>query len=320
LVARLSGAYVLRVSRLLTDHYGDVRAGLLAQAIHTANTAHLNPRTEAGRRVAGPDGILPDGLRRPIGISRLADTAGLPFESTRRIVRGLIDAGHCVRAADGVIIPGATLGRPEHASLVIANLGYTRKFVRDLQAVGVADAAATAWTRLPEETDEAALARSVARLTAEYLLRALELLAKGYGDIRAGIVAQAIVTANTAHLDARLGGPLRYAAIDDPGPDEVRRPVSIARLADSLGVPYETMRGQAHRLVKAGLCARVEGGLIVPQAVVEKPVAVSVMLENVAHLRKLVRDLQRFCASLSPGEIRSDSDAEPLRDRDASHP
>jgi hypothetical protein len=294
LVTRLSGAYVLRIGRQLTEIFGDIRAGLLAQAIHTANTAHLDPRTEAGQRIAGPDGILPDSLRRPISISRLAESAGLPFESTRRIVHGLIDAGQCVRVEDGVIIPGSILGRPEHARMVIANLGHTRKFLRDLHAVGLMDGTAIAWTHLPKEADEGLLARSVARFTAEYVLRALQLLAKSYGDIRAGIVAQTIVTANTAHLDTRPGECRRYAAIDDPFPDEARRPVSVARLADSLGVPYETMRGQAHRLVRAGLCLRVEGGLIVPQAVLERPAAVSVALTNVASLRALAADLHRF--------------------------
>jgi hypothetical protein len=144
LVARLSGAYVLRVFQATTETFGDVRVGLIAQVIHTANTAHLNPRTEAGRRAAGPDGILPDDLRRPISIARLADAAGLPFESTRRIVQRLIDDGRCVRVEMGVIIPGSALRRPELARLVVANLGYTRKFVRELQAVGFADSAATA--------------------------------------------------------------------------------------------------------------------------------------------------------------------------------
>jgi DNA-binding Lrp family transcriptional regulator len=303
LAARLSGAYVLRVFQSMVDHFGDVRAGLLAQVIHTANTAHLDPGTEAGRRVAGPDGILPDDLRRPISISRLAQSTGLPFESTRRIVRGLVESGYLTRVEGGVITPASTLSGPEQDDRVIAILGYTRKFVRELQAVGLADAAAAAWTQLPKETDEGALARSVARVTAEYWLRALHTLTETYGDIRSGILARTIVIANTAHLDTRLGDGWRYAAIDGPSiPDELRKPISIARLAESLGVAYETMRGQAQRLIDAGVCRRVDGGLIVPEAVFETPAAINAALANVADLRKLVRDLQRFGASLSAGE------------------
>jgi len=303
LAARLSGAYVLRVFQVTMETFGDIRTGLLAQVIHAANTAHLDPLTEAGRRLAGPDGILPDELRRPISVKRLAESTGLPFESTRRIVQRLIADGRCVRVERGVIIPAVFLRRPELARLVIADLGFTRKFIRELQAVGLADAAATAWTLLPKETDEGALARSIARVAAGYWLRALHTLTETYGDIRSGILARAILIANTAHLDTRLGDGWRYAAIDGPPiPDELRKPISIARLAESLGVPYETMRAQAQRLVRAGVCRRVGGGLIVPEAVFETTAAINAALANIADLRKLVRDLQRFGASLSPGE------------------
>jgi hypothetical protein len=302
MVTRLSSQYVLRAFQLLIDNFGDVRAGLLAQAIHTANTAHLDPRTEQGRRVAGPDGVLPDELRRPVSIARLADSSGLPFESARRIVQSLIDGGHCARSEHGMIVPASRLRLPQQAAMVIAQLGYVRRFVRDLSAAGVVDDAAAAWTLVRGDGDEGALARSVARLTAEYFLRALQLLTDTYGDIRSGLVAQTIVIANTAHLDARLGRGRRYAALDDPPPDEVRTPISIARLAESLSAPYETMRGQVQRLIHAGVCARVDGGLIVPGSVLEQPPALRAMLANAAYVRKLVRDLQVFAAKQSADE------------------
>jgi hypothetical protein len=297
IVKRHSGAYVLRAFQLLTDNYGDVRAGLIARTIHIANTGHLDPRTEAGRRIAGPDGILPDELRRPIGIKRLSESTGLPFESTRRIVQRLVNGGHCVRVEGGVIVPAEALARPEHANIVITNFGYLRRFVRDLEALGLVGDPAIVWPSFEGEIDEGAVARSVARVTAEYFLRALQLLASTYGDIRSGIVAQTIVAANTDHLDARGGDGWRYAGIDAPAPDSVRKPVNVARLAESLDQPYETMRSQVQRLVSANLCTRVDGGVIVPGAVLESPGAVRAMLANVAHVRKLVRDLASLGAS-----------------------
>jgi DNA-binding Lrp family transcriptional regulator len=303
LAARLSGAYVLRVFQMMIDNFGDIRVGLVAQVIHTANTAHLDPLTRAGRRAAGPDGLLPDELRRPISVNRLSESTGLPFESTRRIVQRLIDKGHCARVEGGVITPRSTLAGSEQGDMVITGLGYTRKFVRELQAIGLADAAAAAWTQLPREADEAALARGVSRVTAEYLLRALHTLTHTYGDIRSGIVARTIVIANTGHLDTRQGDGWRYAATDGPPiPDELRRPISISGLAESLGVPYETMRARVQRMIDAGVCRWVEGGLIVPEAVFETPGAINAALANVADLRKLVSDMRRFSASLSPDE------------------
>src|SRR5215469_16034134 len=115
IVTRFSAEYVLRALQLLIEMHGDIRTGLVAQAINTANTAHLDVCTEAGRRAAGADGAIPDEARRPIGIARIADTAGLPFESTRRIVQRLIAQGVCVRVRGGVIVPRAAVHRPEAA-------------------------------------------------------------------------------------------------------------------------------------------------------------------------------------------------------------
>jgi hypothetical protein len=143
-----------------------------------------------------------------------------------------------------------------------------------------------------ESAEDVAVARIVSRLSSEYILRAMQLLVEAYGEIRTGIIAQTIVTANTAHLDARGGDGRRYAAIDETPPDEVRRPISIARLAESLGLPFETTRRHVQRLIDTGVCIRVEGGLIVPRAVLEQPEAARAALANVAYVRKFVRDVQ----------------------------
>ncbi len=291
IVTRLSSEYVLRAFQLLIDPFGDVRAGLLVLAINTANVAAL-VHSDERRRCAGPSGTLPDAARRPISIARLADSTGLPFESTRRIVQKLIYAGVCTRVEGGVIVPRATVERPSIGHAVAANVGYVRRFMRDLRAVGLAAVGTSA--RPPTSSvsaADAAAARTVSVLSGEYILRALQLLAGAYGDIRAGIVAQTIVTANTAHLDARMGEGWRYAGIAETPPDEVRKPISIARLGESLGLPYETMRGQVRRLIDAGVCIQLDAGLIVPGAVLERPAAARSMLENVGYVRKFMRDL-----------------------------
>jgi hypothetical protein len=294
LVTRLSSRYALRAVQLLIDSHGDIRAGLLAEVIHAANTAHLDARTQEGQRIAGPDGVIPDELRRPINISRLAESSGLPFETTRRIVQTLIDAGSCVRVDGGVIVPGAIVRRPETVRAVKANAAYVRKFVRDLEVAGFCGGAA--WPPAAGETD-ARLGRIVARVSAEYVLRALRLLVDLYGDIRAGVVTQTIVVANTAHLEARDGQGWRYAGINDSLPDESRQPISVARLAESLALPYETMRCQVRRLVDAGVCIRVGKGFVVPKQVLETPQAARASLANVGYVRKFVRDVRMAVAA-----------------------
>jgi hypothetical protein len=289
---RLSGAYVLRVFQHVIDAFGDVRAGLLMQVINAANVATL-VHTKEGRRAAGPDGTFPDGVRKPISIARLADTTGLPFESTRRIVHRLIDGGACVRVEGGVIVPRAVLERPATVHAVMANVGYARRFVRDLQAVGMVDHAASGWPSAREaHPDDAAFARAVAIVSTEYVVRFLGLLTDIYGDIRAGVVALTIFAANKAYLDAPTGEGWRYAGIDENPPDSMRKPVSVAGVAGSLGLPYETARCQVQRLIHGGVCLRVEGGVIVPQAFQARPKVAAAMLTNVAYVRKFAHDLR----------------------------
>ena len=151
-----------------------------------------------------------------------------------------------------------------------------------------------------ESADDVAVARIVSRLSSEYILRALQLLVESYGEIRTGIIAQTIVTANTAHLDTRGGDGRRYSAIDETPPDEVRRPISIARLAESLGLPFETTRRHVQRLIDTGVCVRVEGGVIVPQSVLEQPDAARAALANVAFVRKFLRDVQAAGLEVRP--------------------
>jgi hypothetical protein len=135
-VAVLSMAYVARALRGLADVFGDGRDGLVVLAITAANTAHLDVRT-AERGIAGPDAVLPDELRRPISINRLAQSLGMPFETTRQCVNRLIRAGLCVRVEGGVVAPTAALQRPEVAQAVMVNLTLIRELMRDLQAVGL---------------------------------------------------------------------------------------------------------------------------------------------------------------------------------------
>ena len=65
--------------------------------------------------------------------------------------------------------------------------------------------ASSARSTAPVEPEDTAVARIVTRLSSEYVLRAFQLLIDAFGDIRAGLLVQAINTANVAalvHTDA----------------------------------------------------------------------------------------------------------------------
>ncbi len=307
-VLRLSSAYLVRALPLFTIGYGARVDGIIGLTILAANTDHLTATSEEGRRYGGYYALPSDEVRRPISIARVADSAHLPFETARRHVHRLMLRNACTRREDGVIIPAAFVARLDPGAY--RNMSYTRQLLRALETAGLV--AETPFESGLSPADDDAVARLVSRATVGYMLRVLQLLADVYGDIRTGIIAQTIYSANGAHLDGHDGEGWRYAALDQTVPHELLKPVSVMSLADLLGVPYETMRGQTHRLIDAGVCVQADRGLIVARETLETPAALGAILKNVGYVRKLVRDLQ----AIGFGPM-ARQDAQALRERRA---
>ncbi len=299
--------YVLRAFQLLIDSFGDVRAGLLAQAIHTANVAYLDARTERGQRAAGSDGIIPDELRRPISIARLADSAGLPFEYAADRATAERYGGLRARRCRWRDRPEGGRGAAQNGARRDREHRLRPPTVRDLQAAGLAEADPLAGPQAAERTDADGAVRIVARLSAEYILRARwgswSIATATYVPGSSRRPSSPPIPLTSTPGQARVGATRHHPA----PPDEVRKPISIARLAASLGVPYETMRGAGSAASRQrGLHPRrrrrdrAGGGL-------ERPEMAHVMLANVRYVRRLVRDL---CAvEFASGSRRGPSDA-----------
>lgn len=143
--------------------------------------------------------------------------------------------------------------------------------------------------------EDQARARQVARLTTEFVLRALNMAAKLHdGDLVRAMVAAAIVAANTAHLGDRSAGPARHASLADIPPDAVRRPVSVMAVAQALGLPFETTRRYVNRLIALGQVKRVKGGVIGLTEAIARPENEALIVANTAHVRRFLRDLGRI--------------------------
>jgi len=84
------------------------------------------------------------------------------------------------------------------------------------------------------------------------------------GDLVGGLLLGAVSNANTAHLDAHPDVARRHLSLDKAFPDEVRRPVNAMSLAESLGLPRETVRQRAVLLAERGILRRMDGGFVVP--------------------------------------------------------
>jgi DNA-binding IclR family transcriptional regulator len=130
------------------------------------------------------------------------------------------------------------------------------------------------------------IAALIMRESSAYLLDLLPLVC-GDLDFLDGLLMLAIVQANVWPVILDPAAQAAFAGAAEPPPDERRRPVSIAALAGSLRLPYETVRRRVRRLVAEGRCRTTPEGVYVPTENLSTP-------QNEANLRaalRLTRDL-----------------------------
>ena len=132
------------------------------------------------------------------------------------------------------------------------------------------------------------------QMAADLFLRMTSGLLDVFGDVLNGVVFLAIARANVHHLPA-------WAKMDGTSEDGVfqdseRRPISVLRIADSLGLSYETVRRRVNQLVADGYCHRVgRNGVVVSADIVRRSEFKPLAAESRTAVRALVRDAHRSC-------------------------
>jgi len=138
------------------------------------------------------------------------------------------------------------------------------------------------------------LIRASIRLTSQFMMRNVEVMSDAAeGDLMAGLIFSAIVQANVSPIsnDPKLGKT--YGQMDSIPPDELRSPVSVNALAESLGIPYETTRRHVNKLIKNGFCIKVGArGVIVPAEVIASPRLMKSGLQQYSHLMHFLGQLK----------------------------
>lgn len=110
----------------------------------------------------------------------------------------------------------------------------------------------------------------IGRLSIGFLLDTFS-LSRGGADIIDPLLLTVILEASVAPVSQDSALSVRYAALDDPPPDELRRPVSINAVAASLRLPYETVRRRVSRLVDNGAASVTPKGVVIRAATVDNP-------------------------------------------------
>jgi hypothetical protein len=162
------------------------------------------------------------------------------------------------------------------------------------EPVHYAPAATDAVAVHPVVAADAAVGRIVARLGVEYVLRTVQLMSQeAGGDLTTSVVLYAALAGNVGHLDRNPATAGQFDSLQDLPPDELRRPISVLAVANSLGLPRETVRRHVSKLVKLGRLVRVKGGVVGPAITHQGADQEKAMLTNVANVRRFFRGLKR---------------------------
>jgi len=290
--ARLANGFALDLVKL--GGFGrDVIDGLLMSAISQANVAQITRSPELQRTYATLDQPPPDELRRPVSISAIANSLRIPFETARRRITALVEAGIIQTVPRGVILPAAPLSSPFYRMGAEANYGLVRGLYFRLRGIGLLDDLPR--PNGPPFDPEAPPVRLVIRLSADYLLRLAEPVSLHMGDLVTGLILMDVIHANTEHLaDTEAGAPDGDWEPDTFVPDDQRKPVRPATLSERLGIPQETVRRHLQRLLESDQCERNGDGYRVPARILARQPFVQFMLDNQSHLHRLYSGLADF--------------------------
>lgn len=123
-------------------------------------------------------------------------------------------------------------------------------------------------------------------------------------DIVDSLIAVAVAQANVAPVIASRELQLRYATLAHPPPDDLRRPISVNALAQSLRLPFETVRRRLIKLSWLGACRVTSAGVVVPSGVLFAPIHRSHLQRN----DELTAALWRQAGGELPVQRRSEGD------------
>lgn len=133
-----------------------------------------------------------------------------------------------------------------------------------------------------------------------FVLDAAKLSRMG-GDLLEPLVFAAVVQANQSALRADPELDRRYAASGETLPDALRRPIAVHAVAQSLQLPFETVRRRVMSLQARGFCVLTPTGVYVPAAAIASPLHADI---QAARLRRLSRFRDELAGAgfLTPGE------------------
>lgn len=133
-------------------------------------------------------------------------------------------------------------------------------------------------------------------------------------DVVDSILFGAIFVANLGPVNRDAYLAQAHATLDTILPDDLRRPVSINAVAQSLRLPFETVRRRVGRLAKEGAVVITPKGVYVPAEAFTTPEIVTAAIGRHVRLGRLYADLRAIGAIPDPdGPPQPAVDGPPVR-------
>jgi DNA-binding transcriptional regulator YhcF (GntR family) len=298
-IFRVGNEFFLRgldsMARMAGD---DLVLALVFNAMWTANVLHIT-NSAANIEYGGMEKIPPDSMRRPVTVLALASSLRIPYETTRRAAQTLIKGGICVRVGGrGLIVPASVHVQQDRLNAVREALPSLLRFLSDLKRAEFDfepyRRALPQTVPLPADGTLPLNARAILRVCSEFMMRGVDTLGSVHGDdFLAALIFTAIWTANVRHITGSSEN-LAFGSLGELPPDEMRRPVPVNAIAQSLRLSPETTRRYAAKLLREGSAIRIEGkGLIIPRRHLVNPANYDGVRQSYTHMVRAVADMHR---------------------------
>lgn len=277
-ILRLAGRLVLE--HVTVARFGfDLIDALVLMTTTQANVEQITRSPELQRSYATYEQLPPDELRRPISVNAIAQSLGIPFETVRRRVVKMSLLGVLKSSSQGVITPSPVVLNRRHRLALESAYSRACSLHEDMDRKGFGETydATVVWQG-PEAL------RLVARVSADYLLRLVQLLMDETGDTLAATVWLAIFCDNVSVAD-------RGTARAIPG---AQKPMSMAALARRLRLSTETVRRRVQALLSRGLCIQSGSTVVVDANVLARPGVQRLLTRNRQDVRRMYTTLAEY--------------------------
>lgn len=294
---RVNARLNLEVIRATRDHLADdLEKALIYATVSASNVGHLDDDPAIARAFAHAP--FPDNLRRPIRVQRIAESLGIPRETTRVKTRQLIEDGLVKVTPEGLLTDTNQVQTPRLVPMIQRYVASMAQAVEYLAAVGACGL--THETRLAPLSP--AWAWGATRVITQHALRGVADL---IGYVKPGTVMQAyLFLAVLDHAGSPFNVPphFPYRNHADYPPDAERLTISASALAVQLGLPRETVRRNLQALVGRGLLYHGDSGfgMTTPESTEERRQDWLVQTRCDNDMTRLIRKLSYIGALSEP--------------------